>query len=49
MEEEYTYELDCEVCGSVITMTVVGEDELPAFCPMCGADQSSEWTGPLYK
>ena len=34
--EEITYWTECEICDSVVKVTVIdGEDE-PTVCPMCG-------------
>lgn len=46
--EEKQYKLECDVCGVSIELTVFDEQELPTHCPMCGSEQSSEWSGPLY-
>ena len=36
-DEEVIYEVDCDVCDVVSRITVVSDDEVPAFCPMCGS------------
>jgi len=41
--EEYTYTLECSSCDVHTRLTVFVEDELPAFCPMCGHDVNEEW------
>lgn len=42
MEEEYTYQLECPVCDSILDLVVSEVDERPCFCPMCGTE--TEWT-----
>ncbi len=31
-----TYELECEVCGTAVEVTVFDSEEEPEYCPMCG-------------
>ena len=44
-EEEYEYDLYCEVCESELTLIVKdGSAEPPEYCPMCGTPQKGgEW------
>jgi rRNA maturation endonuclease Nob1 len=41
--EEFKYTLECPACEVVMVLEVKEEDELPAFCPMCGQDTNEEW------
>jgi len=45
VDEEYEYDLDCNVCDSVMTLIVrEGNDEQPQACPMCGTVyDGGEW------
>lgn len=31
-----TYELECDVCESVVEVLVYESEEEPQYCPMCG-------------
>lgn len=31
-----TYELECDVCESVVEVIVYDNSEEPQYCPMCG-------------
>ena len=42
--DEYNYTLECTECECEMSLTVQYEDELPCYCPMCGADMNEEWT-----
>jgi rRNA maturation endonuclease Nob1 len=40
-DEEFQYQLECDVCG-VDTFVVVSEvDEKPLFCTMCGSEAAN--------
>ena len=34
--EEYQYEVKCILCNTDTTIYLEDEDEVPAYCPMCG-------------
>jgi len=33
---EEAYELECDVCESVVEVLVYDSEEEPQYCPMCG-------------
>ena len=37
MNEEITYEIDCQVCEVTSQVVLDLDEETPAFCPMCGS------------
>jgi Zn finger protein HypA/HybF involved in hydrogenase expression len=39
--EEFEYEVECSMCDSVLELVVLGVDEKPLNCPMCG--EETEW------
>ena len=41
MEEE-KYWLECDVCDSVVKLTVLEGDDAPSVCPMCGSTADFE-------
>lgn len=45
MDEEYEYDLYCEICESDLTLIVKdGSAEPPEYCPMCGTPMANgEW------
>ena len=36
--DEYQYEVRCILCSTETTIYLEGEDEAPAYCPMCGSE-----------
>lgn len=34
--EEFQYEVKCILCNTDTTIYLEDEDEVPAYCPMCG-------------
>jgi uncharacterized paraquat-inducible protein A len=42
--EEFLYVLNCLSCDVRVQLKVIDEEELPAFCPMCGEDVNEEWS-----
>lgn len=36
MEDIYKYVTVCDVCDTELFVYVVGEEEIPLHCPMCG-------------
>ena len=38
MGEEFTYNIDCQMCGVETEVTVITVDERPLHCPMCGME-----------
>ena len=42
--DEFYYLLKCPSCDVSLNLKVFEEDELPAFCPMCGEDVNEEWS-----
>lgn len=39
--EEKVYETVCDICDTESRLTVLGTDEAPVYCPMCGS--VTEW------
>ena len=42
--DEFDYVLECPSCDVSLSLRVFDEDELPAFCPLCGEDVNEEWS-----
>ena len=43
-EDQISWRFDCESCDTLMVLTVVGCDEQPIFCPMCGDDMNEDWS-----
>jgi predicted nucleic acid-binding Zn ribbon protein len=37
VKDEVTYEVECEVCEVESQVVVDLDEEIPAYCPMCGS------------
>lgn len=38
MNEKHIYSIECYLCDSIVSLTVIDNTERPTYCPMCGTE-----------